>query len=72
MSSLARLRSKIDDPNLELVRMTQLPQLLEQIRGCRECELELPFGPRPIVQAGRDARILIVGQAPNLVLTTKR
>lgn len=45
--------------------MTQLPQLLRQIRGCCECEQHLPLGPRPIVQAGRSAKILIVGQAPS-------
>lgn len=44
--------------------MTRLPQLLQQIRQCRECEKHLELGPRPIVQAGRGARILIVGQAP--------
>ncbi len=39
-----------------------LTRLLVQIRSCRHCEL--PHGPRPIVQAGRSARILIIGQAP--------
>ena len=41
-----------------------LAPLLEEIRGCRACETALGFAPRPIVQAGRGARILIVGQAP--------
>lgn len=44
--------------------MTQLPDLMRQIRQCRECQQHLPLGPRPIVQAGRAASILIVGQAP--------
>ncbi|MBL0924909.1 MAG: uracil-DNA glycosylase family protein [Sphingomonadaceae bacterium] len=39
-----------------------LAALLAQIRACRQCPL--PHGPRPIVQAGRSARILIIGQAP--------
>jgi uracil-DNA glycosylase len=39
-----------------------LASLLAQIRACRVCAL--PHGPRPIVQAGRSARILIIGQAP--------
>lgn len=44
--------------------MTELPVLLSEIRQCRECEEHLPHGPRPVLQAGRDARILIIGQAP--------
>ena len=41
-----------------------LDVLLGQIRACRLCESALPHGPRPIIQAGRHARILIIGQAP--------
>jgi uracil-DNA glycosylase len=44
--------------------MTDLPILLDQIRQCRECEQHLPCGPRPILQVGEDAKILIIGQAP--------
>jgi uracil-DNA glycosylase len=39
-----------------------LTSLLAQIRACTLCPL--PHGPRPTVQAGRSARILIIGQAP--------
>ncbi len=42
----------------------QLHLLLEQIRECNECQTHLPTGPRPIVQAAAEARILIIGQAP--------
>lgn len=42
----------------------KLPTLLKQVRDCRLCENHLPHGPRPIVQAGQSARLLIVGQAP--------
>jgi len=38
--------------------------LLQEIRQCRACEGHLPLGPRPVVQAGKAARILIIGQAP--------
>jgi len=38
--------------------------LLADIRGCTLCAAQLPFGPRPIVQAAPGARILIIGQAP--------
>ena len=41
-----------------------LPHLLTEIRACRVCTDALPHGPRPVVQAGASARLLIVGQAP--------
>ncbi len=44
--------------------MNSLESLLGEIRGCRECEVELPLGPRPIVVADKKSRILIIGQAP--------
>src|SRR5438477_7532930 len=37
---------------------------LAEIRACRVCADHLPAGPRPIVQLGLGARIVIVGQAP--------
>jgi uracil-DNA glycosylase len=42
--------------------------LLAEIRSCRACADSLPLGPRPIVQASRTARLLIVGQAPSLTV----
>lgn len=44
--------------------MTDLAGLLAKIRACRVCEDALGFAPRPIVQAGPAARVLIIGQAP--------
>lgn len=41
-----------------------LPSLLRQVRACRLCESVLPLGPRPVLQVGPAARVLIVGQAP--------
>jgi uracil-DNA glycosylase len=41
-----------------------LDDLLITVRACRVCEAHLPLGPRPVVQLGSAARILIVGQAP--------
>lgn len=41
-----------------------LDALLARIRACRACEEHLPLGPRPVLQAHADARILVVGQAP--------
>jgi len=44
--------------------MASLPALLEQIRRCTICAQQLPLGPRPVLQAGARARILIASQAP--------
>jgi uracil-DNA glycosylase len=44
--------------------MTELTRLLEEISHCRICEPDLPFGARPVLQCGENARILIAGQAP--------
>ena len=41
-----------------------LTSLLKAVRACTACAAHLPHGPRPIVQAGASARLLIVGQAP--------
>lgn len=40
-----------------------LANLVDDIRGCRACR-NLPLGPRPVLQAGSTARLLIIGQAP--------
>jgi len=42
--------------------------LLAEIRSCRACAGQLPLGPRPVVQAGTGARLLIVGQAPSMTV----
>jgi Uracil-DNA glycosylase len=39
-------------------------ELLQQIRNCSLCKEHLPLGPRPIVAANPEARILIIGHAP--------
>ncbi|GMN09597.1 uracil-DNA glycosylase family protein [Croceitalea sp. MTPC9] len=41
-----------------------MEQLLTQIRACEVCTAHLPLGPRPIVAAHPDAKIIIIGQAP--------
>ena len=43
---------------------SELAGLLENIRGCTICSAHLPLGPKPLLQVGTEARILIVGQAP--------
>ncbi len=46
------------------MRNEDLNSLLKTVRACRACAAYLPHGPRPIVQAGANARLLIIGQAP--------
>ncbi|MDX2379301.1 MAG: uracil-DNA glycosylase family protein [Acidimicrobiia bacterium] len=41
-----------------------LDHLLAEIAACTVCAPNLEHGPRPIVQAGKEARIVIIGQAP--------
>ncbi len=38
--------------------------LLSAIRNCRACEGKIPFSPRPILQLGTQAPVLIASQAP--------
>lgn len=38
--------------------------LLNEVRACTVCAHKLPLGPRPVVQIGAEAKILIAGQAP--------
>lgn len=46
--------------------MTELIPLLDAIHVCTLCEPHLPLPPKPVLQAGQGARILIIGQAPGL------
>ena len=41
-----------------------LTRLLHEVRACRICEANLPFGPRPVLQLAATARLLIISQAP--------
>jgi uracil-DNA glycosylase len=41
-----------------------LTRLVREVRGCTVCASHLPLGPRPIVSLPRQARILLIGQAP--------
>ncbi len=48
---------------MKSIAISSLDALLADVRGCRHCR-DLPLGPRPVLQAGASARILIAGQAP--------
>jgi uracil-DNA glycosylase len=41
-----------------------LTRLLREIRACRICEADLPFGARPVLRLASTARLLIISQAP--------
>jgi len=52
------------NPTWGKATVQELEELLLEIRECQICVEHLPLGPRPVLQAHRDARILIAGQAP--------
>lgn len=41
-----------------------MQDLLHDIRNCSICKAHLPLGPRPVVTARSDSKIIIIGQAP--------
>ena len=41
-----------------------MEKLLSDIKNCTICEKYLALGPRPVVRAHKDARVVIIGQAP--------
>ena len=43
-----------------------LETLLARVRACRLCEASLEQGPRPVLQLGKNAPLVIIGQAPGL------
>ncbi|HLR16378.1 MAG TPA: uracil-DNA glycosylase family protein [Alcanivoracaceae bacterium] len=48
--------------------MSALIPLVEEVLACTLCAPHLPLGPRPVLQVGRKARLLIIGQAPSLTV----
>jgi len=41
-----------------------MKDLLNNISQCSICKANLPLGPRPVVTAHKDSKIIIIGQAP--------
>ncbi len=41
-----------------------MENLLEDIKQCSICKAHLPLGPRPVVSAHPNSKIVIIGQAP--------
>ncbi len=44
--------------------MPDLDDFLDEVRACRLCAPHLDLGPRPVLRARAEAKLLIVGQAP--------
>ena len=44
--------------------MKSFEALVSEISACQICAAHLPHGPRPVLQVGSQARILVAGQAP--------
>lgn len=49
----------------------ELAETVDAIRSCRVCEEHLPLGPNPILQAGPDAKVVLVSQAPGRIAHVK-
>ncbi len=45
-----------------------MKKLLHEIASCTACAAHLPSGPRPIVAAHKDSKIVVIGQAPGAVV----
>lgn len=45
-----------------------MQELLTTISGCVECKDQLALGPRPIVAAHEQSKIVIIGQAPGSIV----
>jgi len=50
--------------------MSDLESLLARIRSCQLCAASLPNKPNPVLRAHKNARLLIVGQAPGIRVHT--
>lgn len=46
------------------MKSASLTSLLTEVRACTVCVEHLEHGPRPVVQVGHNARVVIIGQAP--------
>ncbi len=44
-----------------------MQDLLQEIRQCRICESHLPLGPKPILDAHKSSKIILLSQAPGRV-----
>ena len=45
-----------------------MKKLLAEIRNCEVCANHLPLGPRPIIEAATNSKIILISQAPGSVV----
>ena len=45
-----------------------MQQLLKEARACKFCEKHLPLGARPIVEATKKSKIVLISQAPGRIV----
>lgn len=45
-----------------------LQNLIQEISGCTVCVPHLELGPRPVLSAHKQSKIIIIGQAPGLAV----
>ncbi|MBZ9629621.1 uracil-DNA glycosylase family protein [Salegentibacter sp. LM13S] len=45
-----------------------MQQLLKEARSCKFCEKHLPLGPKPIVEATKNSKIVLISQAPGRIV----
>ena len=48
--------------------MEHMKELLNQISDCSLCSQQLQFGPRPVVSASLESKVVIIGQAPGRIV----
>ncbi len=60
------LRFSLRAPVFDLITMTELVPLLEDIQSCRLCEPNLPHGANPVLRVDSGAKLLIAAQAPGI------
>jgi uracil-DNA glycosylase len=44
-----------------------MESLIQEIRQCRICKAHLPLGPKPILEADKNSKIILLSQAPGRV-----
>jgi uracil-DNA glycosylase len=45
-----------------------MQQLLKEARACKFCEKHLPLGAKPIVEATKKSKIVLISQAPGRIV----
>lgn len=46
----------------------RLDDLLSNIRDCKVCKEHLPLGPKPIIEANSNSKIVLISQAPGRIV----